>query len=115
MKATDPDFAARRQAMVKYQLAGRGVHDGRVLEAMARVPREAFVPDHLADEAYEDHPLPIGHGQTISQPYIVALMAEVLELTGRERVLDIGTGSGGSRLSQTTTDHWRPAGYPGGA
>ncbi len=94
MKATDPDFAARRQAMVKYQLAGRGVHDGRVLEAMARVPREAFVPDHLADEAYEDHPLPIGHGQTISQPYIVALMAEVLELTGRERVLDIGTGSG---------------------
>nr|WP_266096209.1 MULTISPECIES: hypothetical protein [unclassified Marinobacter] len=57
----------------------------------------------------------IGHGQTISQPYIVALMAEALELTGRERVLDIGTGSGGSRLSQTTTDHWRPAGYPGGA
>ncbi|MCE0758914.1 protein-L-isoaspartate(D-aspartate) O-methyltransferase [Marinobacter sp. G11] len=94
MNATDPDFAALRRAMVKLQIAGRGIHDGRVLEAMARVPREVFVPAHLADEACEDHPLPIGHGQTISQPYIVALMAEALELTGRERVLDIGTGSG---------------------
>ena len=94
MNATDPDFAALRRAMVKLQVSGRGIRDGRVLEAMARVPREVFVPAHLADEACEDHPLPIGHGQTISQPYIVALMAEALELTGRERVLDIGTGSG---------------------
>jgi protein-L-isoaspartate(D-aspartate) O-methyltransferase len=61
---------------------------------MGRVPRELFVPEHLRVEAYEDHPLPIGRGQTISQPYIVALMAEALQLKGRERVLDIGTGSG---------------------
>lgn len=94
MSRQEPGFEGRRRAMVKYQVAGRGIQDARVLEAMARVPREAFVPEHLADEAYEDHPLPIGHGQTISQPYIVALMAEALALTGRERVLDIGTGSG---------------------
>lgn len=94
MSRQEPGFEGRRRAMVKYQVAGRGIQDARVLESMARVPREAFVPEHLADEAYEDHPLPIGHGQTISQPHIVALMAEALALTGRERVLDIGTGSG---------------------
>lgn len=94
MTESNPDFSALRNTMVRHQIAGRGVRDKRVLEAMARVPREAFVPDHLANEAYEDHPLPIGYGQTISQPYIVALMAEAMLLSGRERVLDIGTGSG---------------------
>lgn len=94
MNHGNQDYRTRRQAMVRQQLAPRGITDKRVLEAMARVPRELFVPEHLRAEAYEDHPLPIGHGQTISQPYIVALMAEMLCLKGRERVLDIGTGSG---------------------
>ncbi|WP_303290475.1 protein-L-isoaspartate(D-aspartate) O-methyltransferase [Marinobacter sp. SS5-14b] len=94
MTENNPDFSALRRSMVDRQIARRGVRDKRVLEAMVRVPRELFVPKHLADEAYEDHPLPIGYGQTISQPYIVALMAEALALQGRERVLDIGTGSG---------------------
>nr|BBJ04865.1 hypothetical protein YBY_27140 [Marinobacter nauticus] len=89
-----PDFSNLRADMVQYQLAGRGIFDSRVLEAMDRVPRERFIPEHLAGEAYEDYPLPIGWGQTISQPYIVALMAQALQLEGRERVLDIGTGSG---------------------
>lgn len=89
-----PDFNNLRADMVRYQLAGRGIFDSRVLEAMDRVPRERFIPEHLAGEAYEDYPLPIGWGQTISQPYIVALMAQALQLEGRERVLDIGTGSG---------------------
>ncbi|MBN7771033.1 protein-L-isoaspartate(D-aspartate) O-methyltransferase [Marinobacter daepoensis] len=94
MNSGNQDYRTKRQAMVRQQLAPRGIVDKRVLEAMARVPRELFVPEHLRAEAYEDHPLPIGHGQTISQPYIVALMAEMLCLTGRERVLDVGTGSG---------------------
>jgi protein-L-isoaspartate(D-aspartate) O-methyltransferase len=89
-----PDFNNLRADMVRYQLAGRGIFDSRVLEAMDRVPRERFIPEHLAGEAYEDYPLPIGWGQTISQPFIVALMAQALQLEGRERVLDIGTGSG---------------------
>lgn len=89
-----PDFSNLRADMVRYQLADRGIFDSRVLEAMDRVPRERFIPEHLAGEAYEDYPLPIGWGQTISQPYIVALMAQALQLEGRERVLDIGTGSG---------------------
>src|SRR5690554_399344 len=89
-----PDFSSLRASMVRYQLADRGIHDPRVLEAMGRVPRERFIPEHLAGEAYEDYPLPIGWGQTISQPYIVALMAQALQLEGRERVLDIKTGSG---------------------
>jgi protein-L-isoaspartate(D-aspartate) O-methyltransferase len=80
--------------MVENQLLSRGIKDGRVLEAMGRVPREAFVDEHLKRMAYEDYPLPIGEGQTISQPYMVAAMTEALELHSEERVLEIGTGSG---------------------
>jgi protein-L-isoaspartate(D-aspartate) O-methyltransferase len=80
--------------MVRTQIAGRGVRDARVLEAMRTVPRHRFVPQRHAKEAYADHPLPIGHDQTISQPYIVAYMTEALGLRGDERVLEIGTGSG---------------------
>ena len=81
-------------AMVDEQLRARGIRDSRVLDAMSRVPRHLFVPESERDEAYGDHPLPIGLGQTISQPYIVAFMSEALGLTGGERVLEIGTGSG---------------------
>ncbi|MCW9011138.1 protein-L-isoaspartate(D-aspartate) O-methyltransferase [Marinobacter sp.] len=94
MNKDDQDLSDLRRAMIRRQLVSRGISDGRVLEAMERVPREQFIPEHLRFEAYEDHPVPIGQGQTISQPYIVALMAEALCLKGRERVLDIGTGSG---------------------
>jgi protein-L-isoaspartate(D-aspartate) O-methyltransferase len=80
--------------MVKTQLATRGIKDPRVLAAMGKVPRHRFVEHALSSEAYNDHPLPIGHKQTISQPYIVALMTEALELKGNEIVLEIGTGSG---------------------
>jgi protein-L-isoaspartate(D-aspartate) O-methyltransferase len=80
--------------MVDEQLRARGIRDPRVLEAMTRVPRHAFVPAAGRDEAYGDHPLPIGHGQTISQPYIVAFMSEALRLEPTHRVLEIGTGSG---------------------
>src|SRR3954463_1068106 len=76
------------------QLTARGIRDLRVLEAMADVPREQFVPEHLRLEAYVDRALPISCGQTISQPYMVAVMTEALRLTGSERVLEIGTGSG---------------------
>jgi protein-L-isoaspartate(D-aspartate) O-methyltransferase len=79
---------------IERQLVRRGIGDERVLEAMARVPREAFVAEDLRDQAYDDRPLPVGHGQTISQPYMVALTCEALALQGDERVLDIGTGSG---------------------
>lgn len=89
----DP-LAGARQAMVEKQIAARGVRDPRVLAAMAAVPRHELVPVSQRDHAYRDRPLPIGHGQTISQPYIVALMTELLELDGSERVLEIGTGSG---------------------
>lgn len=82
-----------RQAMVDL-LRARGVTDPRVLTAMARVPRHNFVPAHARGQAYGDHPLAIGEGQTISQPYVVALMSERLRLTGREKVLEVGTGSG---------------------
>jgi protein-L-isoaspartate(D-aspartate) O-methyltransferase len=88
------DFAKRREAMVEHKIAGRGVRSSPVLEAMRTVPREAFLPEHLREFAYEDSPLPIAEGQTISQPYIVALMTEALQLTGGEDVLEIGTGSG---------------------
>lgn len=84
----------RRLQMVDQQLAARGIEDERVLAAMRAVPREAFVPEAFQDQAYADGPLPIGSGQTISQPYIVALMCEALKLAGGERVLEIGTGSG---------------------
>jgi protein-L-isoaspartate(D-aspartate) O-methyltransferase len=80
--------------MVQAQLRGRGIADPRVLEAMGRVPRERFVPPDVAPRAYVDHALPIGHGQTISQPYMVAVMTEALGLEGGERVLEVGTGSG---------------------
>lgn len=83
-----------RQDMVKQQLIPRGIRDPRVLEAMGKVPREAFVPDAMKTQAYDDRPLPIGKDQTISQPYIVALMTEALELKGTETVLEVGTGSG---------------------
>jgi protein-L-isoaspartate(D-aspartate) O-methyltransferase len=85
---------AERRAMVETQIRKRGVSSERVLEAMASVPRHEFVPDKFRPYAYADKPLPIGEGQTISQPYMVAAMAEALELTGSERVLEIGTGSG---------------------
>lgn len=75
-------------------LSARGIRDPRVLFAMGAVPRHAFVDEALRDRAYDDHPLPIGHGQTISQPFTVALMTEALELEGSERVLELGTGSG---------------------
>ena len=80
--------------MVEEQLRSRGLKDERVLEAMSRIPREEFVPRSLAGSAYGDHPLPIGEGQTISQPYMVALMIETLALKGEEKVLEVGTGSG---------------------
>lgn len=84
----------RREAMIRRHLRGRGIADRRVLAAMAAVPRERFVPEYLADQAYDDAPLPIGHDQTISQPYIVALMTEAAGLTRRSRVLEVGTGTG---------------------
>ncbi|MEE4236081.1 MAG: protein-L-isoaspartate(D-aspartate) O-methyltransferase [Anderseniella sp.] len=88
------DFAESRRAMVRYQLQDRGISDPKVLEAMGKVRREAFIPVDERGFAYSDGPLPIGHGQTISQPFIVALMTEALKLTGGERILEIGTGSG---------------------
>lgn len=93
MLLDDPCERARAQ-MVEEQLETRDIHDIRVLNAMRTVPRHRFVPATLANEAYTDQPLPIGQGQTISQPYIVALMAEVLRLEPTARVLEIGTGSG---------------------
>jgi len=87
-------FSETRAAMVDRQIDARGVSDPLVLEAMRTVPRHLFVPDDVRDAAYNDHPLPIGHGQTISQPYIVALMTDLAELSGGETVLEIGTGSG---------------------
>jgi protein-L-isoaspartate(D-aspartate) O-methyltransferase len=86
--------AEARARMVERQIARRGVADPRVLEAMRTVPREPFVPEHLRVEAYEDRALPIGEGQTISQPYVVALMLEALELSPDDRVLEVGVGSG---------------------
>jgi protein-L-isoaspartate(D-aspartate) O-methyltransferase len=83
-----------RNRMINEQIASRGIHEERLLEALQRVPRHWFVPQEYADIAYSDGPLPIGHGQTISQPYIVALMTELLELQGDELVLEVGTGSG---------------------
>ncbi len=90
----DLDFGAAREEMLRLDIARRGVRDRRVLEAVGRVPRERFVSPVDVEEAYADRPLGIGCGQTISQPYIVALMTETLKLAGSERVLEIGTGSG---------------------
>lgn len=91
---SENDFADRRSEMVDWQIERRGVDDQRVLDAMRRVPREQFVPPEMRDLSYEDRPLPIGWNQTISQPYIVALMSELLEVTPQLRILEIGTGSG---------------------
>jgi protein-L-isoaspartate(D-aspartate) O-methyltransferase len=89
-----PRYRPEREMMVRSQIEARGIDDPRVLEAMRRVPRHLFVPPGLRSKAYADHPLPIGEGQTISQPYIVALMTQSLDLTPQSRVLEIGTGSG---------------------
>ncbi len=85
---------AARRRMVEEQLKGRDIRDERVLDAMRRVPRHLFVPTEVRDQAYGDHPLPIGHAQTISQPYIVAFMTEALDVQPTHKVLEIGTGSG---------------------
>jgi protein-L-isoaspartate(D-aspartate) O-methyltransferase len=87
-------FAAQRESMVNTQLRARGIRDERVLAAMARVPRHEFVSAEYRGQAYEDHPIPIGEGQTLSQPYIVAVMLEALSLRHSDTVLEIGTGSG---------------------
>jgi protein-L-isoaspartate(D-aspartate) O-methyltransferase len=87
-------FVAARTAMVSRQIAGRGVRDPRVLAAMREVPRHLFVPPDLQSSAYDDRPLSIGHGQTISQPYIVALMTEIVRPQAGDRALEVGTGSG---------------------
>src|SRR5512143_1655040 len=88
------NFDALRKRMVETQLIARGISDQRVLKAMLKVPRHLFVDEALWDRAYGDHALPIGEGQTISQPFMVAIMTELLELKGDEKVLEIGTGSG---------------------
>jgi protein-L-isoaspartate(D-aspartate) O-methyltransferase len=88
------NFEKERDRMVEEQIVYRGVRDPRVLEAMRKVPRHEFMPEAMRSQAYGDHAMPIGDGQTISQPYIVALMTELLALKGSERVLEIGTGSG---------------------
>ncbi|MDQ7012211.1 MAG: protein-L-isoaspartate(D-aspartate) O-methyltransferase [Mariprofundaceae bacterium] len=87
-------FEALRESMVTHQIEARGVRNAHVLAAMRAVPRHAFVPDVAPEEAYADHPLPIGHGQTISQPYIVAYMCEAAALTADCRALEVGTGCG---------------------
>lgn len=94
VRVNNEDLEKKRKAMVAEQIEARGVKDRRVLEAMEKVPRHEFVPEKYRPFAYEDSPLPIGEGQTISQPYIVALMTESLNLEGDEKVLEVGTGSG---------------------
>jgi protein-L-isoaspartate(D-aspartate) O-methyltransferase len=89
-----PDWPSERRRMVERQLRKRGIRDPRVLNAMLTIPREEFVPHECRVCSYQDEPLQIGYGQTISQPYMIALMAELLELTGAETVLDVGGGSG---------------------
>src|SRR5205807_3190120 len=94
MPANDPELQNFRETMVSEQVEARGVTSPLVLDAMRAVPREAFVSERMREFAYEDAPLPIDEGQTISQPYIVAFMVEALDLKGGEMVLEIGTGSG---------------------
>ncbi len=93
-RTSDQEFRASRDWMVRHQLEAHGIHDSRTLAAMRKVPRHLFVPAEMRAYAYDDSPLPIGEGQTISQPYVVALMTQALELRGGEKVLEIGTGSG---------------------
>ena len=90
--AEDP-YVQKRQAMIENDIKGRGIKDQRVLNVMGKIPRHLFVDEHIRNRAYGDHPLPIGEGQTISQPYVVALMTEALQLKPSDRVLEIGTGS----------------------
>lgn len=94
MNTSQPDFTAERQEMIRRQLRARDIFDRRVLAAMARVPRERFLPPEMRSDAYADRALSIDCGQTISQPYIVGLMTQALELAGHEKVLEVGTGSG---------------------
>src|SRR5262245_901387 len=94
LTAPQHDWAAERRRMVDEQLRPRGIRSPRVLDAMLTVPRHLFVPDEERGHAYTDSPLPIGHDQTISQPFIVALMTEALEVEPRDRVMELGTGSG---------------------
>ena len=94
MADPEDDLITQRETMVEAQIQARGVNDEKVLAAMRKVPRHLFVPQELRSFAHGDEPLPIGEGQTISQPYIVAYMTEALELTGEEKVLEVGTGSG---------------------
>jgi protein-L-isoaspartate(D-aspartate) O-methyltransferase len=94
VREDNPKYRQAREKMILSQIRLRGISDKKVLKAMSEVLRHSFVPKELASQAYADHPLPIGEGQTISQPYIVALMTEGLKLKGPERVLEIGTGSG---------------------
>ena len=88
------DFPKARLKMVEEQIISRGIKDAKLIAAMKKIPRHLFVEEALQNQAYSDHPLPIGEKQTISQPYMVALMTEALLLTGKERVLEVGTGSG---------------------
>ena len=94
MVLSEEKLAQQRQAMVEHQLRARGIHDEAVLRVFSEVPRERFVPPQRIREAHADHPVPIGHGQTISQPYIVALMIQELAVAPEHRVLDVGAGSG---------------------
>jgi len=94
MDKTEARLEVARKEMVTHQLVARGIHDRCILRAMATIPRHLFVPERIRDVAYQDCPLPIGYNATISQPYIVALMTEMLELQDTDRVLEIGTGSG---------------------
>lgn len=93
-QTTEPDYSDLREKMVKEQIIARGIKDRKVIKAMMEVPRHLFVPEKYRKEAYGDYPLPIGFGQTISQPYVVAFMTEAVELKSNYKVLEIGTGSG---------------------
>ncbi len=92
--ADDQRYQSLRENMIQNQIISRGIKDKKVIDALKKVPRHIFVDDLYKNSAYDDRPLPIGHGQTISQPYIVALMTESLDLSGKEKILEIGTGSG---------------------
>lgn len=94
MSETENEFIGQRERMVDIQIQARGIKEEKVLLTMRKVPRHLFVPEDLRSYAYADEPLPIGEGQTISQPYIVAYMTEALELKGEDKVLEVGTGSG---------------------